>query len=62
MKELMRQIQALIEARIESQQQDMYSTLLAGKSDLAQYSAHRIACLAEIELEIQKIYKRLLDA
>jgi len=58
----MRQIQALLESRIEIQQQEMYSTLIAGKSDLAQYSAHRIACLAEIEMEIQKIYKRLVDA
>lgn len=58
----MKQIQDLLETKISNHQQEMYAFLLAGQRESAEHSAHRIACLAELELEIGTIYKRLKDA
>jgi hypothetical protein len=61
-KELMRQISLLLDGKIQALHKEIYSNLLAGNSGSAQWSAQRIACLEEMEQEIQAIYQRLISA
>jgi hypothetical protein len=60
--ELMRQVRQIFDHKVEALHKEIYSNLLAGNSGNAQWSAQRIACLEEMEQEIEAIYARLKNA
>lgn len=61
MREFLKRVEALLNTKIDGYQQQMYTSLLAGQREIAEHSAHRLAVLAELELDIKEIYKRLQD-